>query len=293
MVAVSTVGRSQERCRLLIVFETMNDDLRPAANSRRSVSAHLEVFVAETSDIVLAIAAADSHDRQDEQLLVSLDGVPINATSHGHLRFVENVGRGLLLVDYQATVVGDAQPATATAYDVFQYIRPSRYCESDRLGPLARAEFGGLVGADLLAGVASWVGDNIAYVTGSSRPIDGAVATLLGREGVCRDFAHLTAALLRANNVAARVVSVYAPGLTPMDFHVVTEACLDGVWYVVDPTGLAPRESMVRIATGVDASDIAFLTTLRGVVELNYMWVSATTDANLPIDDVTRLTHLR
>lgn len=271
----------------------MNDDLRPVFNNRRFVTAHLEVFVAEESDIVLAIAAADGHNRCDEQLLVSVDGVPINATSHRHLCFLENVPKGLLLVDYEATVVGDAAPATATAYDVFQYIRPSRYCESDRLGPLARAEFGGLVGADLLAGVSSWVGLNIAYVAGSSRPIDGAVATLLGREGVCRDFAHLTAALLRANNVAARVVSVYAPGLMPMDFHVVTEACLDGAWYVVDPTRLAPRGSMVRIGTGADASDIAFLTTLRGVVELNYMSVSATTDADLPSDDLTRLARLR
>ncbi|MFT6290234.1 MAG: hypothetical protein ACJAR2_000821 [Ilumatobacter sp.] len=271
----------------------MNNDLRPAFGPRRSVSAHLEVFVAEESDLVLAIAAADGHESCNEQLLVSLDGVPINATTNGHLCFLENVGRGLLLVDYEATVAGDAPRPTATAHDVFQYIRPSRYCESDRLGPLARAEFGGLTGADLLAGVSSWVGVNIDYVAGSSRPIDGAVATLLGREGVCRDFAHLTAALLRANNVAARVVSVYAPGLMPMDFHVVTEACLDGFWYVVDPTCLAPRHSMVRIATGADASDVAFLTTLRGVVELNYMSVSATTDASLHRDDVTQLAWLR
>jgi hypothetical protein len=271
----------------------MNHELRLPSDSRRSVTAHLELFVAEESDIVLSIAAADGYARQDEQLLLSLDGVPMSAVLDGHLCFLENVGRGLLLVDYEVTVLGDAPPAPATIHDVFRYIRPSRYCESDRLGPLARAEFGGLAGADLLNAVSSWVGVNIAYVTGSSRPIDGAVATLLGREGVCRDFAHLTAALLRANNVAARVVSVYAPGLMPMDFHVVTEACLDGAWYVVDPTCLAPRSSMVRIATGADASDIAFLTTTRGVVELNFMSVSATTDSDLPTDDVTQLARLR
>jgi transglutaminase-like putative cysteine protease len=271
----------------------MNRDMQTETPARRSVSAHLEVTVAEESDLVLAIAIADGHIREDEQLLLSLDGVPIDATSNGALHFLEKVGRGLLLVDYQATVLGHGVQATATAHDVFQYVRPSRYCESDRLGPLARAEFGGLVGADLLAGVSSWVGVNIDYVAGSSRPIDGAVETLLAREGVCRDFAHLTAALLRANDVAARVVSVYAPGLTPMDFHVVTEACLDGAWYVVDPTCLAPRHSMVRIATGVDASDVAFLTTLRGVVELNYMSVSATTDSDLRTDDVTQLAWLQ
>ena len=242
---------------------------------------------------MLAIAVDDGYDRIDEQLLVSVGGRDLDVVRHGQLHFVKHVPQGLLLVDYQATVRGVVPPAATTDLDVFQYVRPSRYCESDRLGPLARAEFAGLAGADLLAAVSSWVGTNIAYVMGSSRPIDGAVATLLGREGVCRDFAHLTAALLRANDVAARVVSVYAPGLWPMDFHVVTEALIDGAWYVVDPTCRAPRGSLVRIVNGSDASDIAFLTTLRGVVELNYMVVSATTDTTLQHDDITQLTHLR
>lgn len=264
-----------------------------AYNSERNVTAHLEVFVVEEADIVLAIAAAGGYERVDEHLLVSLDGRELGFTQHDQLHFIKNVGQGLLLIDYQATIVGDAPVATASDMDVFRYIGPSRYCESDELGPHARAEFTGLAGADLLAAVSSWVGTNIAYVAGSSRPIDGAVATLLGREGVCRDFAHLTTALLRANNVAARVVSVYAPGLAPMDFHVVTEACLDGEWFVVDPTCLAPRSSLVRIATGSDASDVAFLTTLRGVVELNYMSVTATTDGMLPSDEIAQLARLR
>ena len=38
----------------------------------------------------------------------------------------------------------------------------------------------------------------------------------------------------------ARVVSVYAPGLYPMDFHAVAEALVDGQWRVVDATLLAP-----------------------------------------------------
>jgi transglutaminase-like putative cysteine protease len=259
----------------------------------RFVSAHLEVSVSDEADIVLAVAVADEYDRIDEQLLVSVGGRNLDVAKHGQLHFVKNVERGLLLVDYRATVVGVVPPAAAQFRDAFQYVRPSRYCESDRLAPLARAEFSGLAGTDLLASVSSWVSSNITYVMGSSRPIDGAVATLLGREGVCRDFAHLTAALLRANGVAARVVSVYAPGLSPMDFHVVIEALIDGAWFVVDPTGLAPRGSLVRIASGADAADIAFLTTLRGGVELNYMSVSASTNTALEIDDVALLAHLR
>jgi transglutaminase-like putative cysteine protease len=259
----------------------------------RFVSAHLEVYVSDEADIVLAIAVAEEYEPVDEQLLVSVDGFALEVAKFGQLHFLTNVRPGLLLIDYRATVVGVVPPAASHFHDVFQYIRPSRYCESDRLSPLARAEFDGLTGADLLAGVSSWVGTNIAYVPGSSRPIDGAVATLLSREGVCRDFAHLTTALLRANGVAARVVSVYAPGLYPMDFHVVTEALIDGAWFVVDPTCLAPRSSLVRIASGADASDVAFLTTLRGGVELNYVSVTATTNTALERDDVNVLTHLR
>ena len=73
------------------------------------------------------------------------------------------------------------------------------------------------------------MGSRLNYVPGSSDPIDGAVDTLLAGAGVCRDFAHLVVALLRAVNVPARVVSAYAPGLDPMDFHAVAEAFVDTI----------------------------------------------------------------
>ena len=81
--------------------------------------------------------------------------------------------------------------------------------------------------ATLLEKVSAWVGSRLNYVPGSSDPIDGAVDTLLAGAGVCRDYAHLVVAMLRAVNVPARVVSVYAPGLYPMDFHAVGEAFVD------------------------------------------------------------------
>jgi transglutaminase-like putative cysteine protease len=146
---------------------------------------------------------------------------------------------------------------------------------------------------ELLPAISSWVGANLHYVPGSSRPTDGAVATLLAREGVCRDYAHLTTALLRANGIPARVVSMYAPGLVPMDFHAVTEVCLGRSWFVVDPTCLAPRSSMVRIATGADATDTAFMSTLRGQVDLVEMQVTAYVTGALPTDDVRELATIR
>ena len=263
------------------------------------MSAHIEAEVADEADIALAVAVSSGYACEAESLQVLLDGAevapePIDGAHEGRLHLMRSVAPGRLLIGYEATVCGVLSPPPAVSdLDWVRYLRPSRYCESDRLGPLARGEFAGLDRHEFLAGVSSWVGTNIHYVPGSSRPIDGAVETLLAREGVCRDFAHLTAALLRANGVPARVASVYAPGLVPMDFHAATEALIDGQWYLVDPTLLAPRESMVRIATGADASDTAFLTTLRGIVDLQRVSVTAVAEPALPDDDVTATRQLR
>lgn len=264
----------------------------------RHVLAHIELDVSATADMVLAIAVADDLDRVSESLDITSDGTPlapqpIGAPHGGRLHQLRDVEPGLVTIDYRATVLGAARPIPVGDSEWYQYIRPSRYCESDRLGPLARAEFAGLDDHDLLAAVSSWVGSQIAYMPGSSRPIDGAVSTLLARSGVCRDFAHLTVALLRANGVPARVVSVYAPGLDPMDFHAVAEACVDDAWYVVDPTCLAPRPSLVRIATGADAADTAFLTVVGGTVDLIGIEVGAVVEPDLPTDDVTELLQLQ
>ena len=128
---------------------------------------------------------------------------------------------GSLRLTYAAELTGLASPAKVDPVDEIVYRRPSRYAESDALGPTAWAEFSTLEGKDLLDAVSSWVGTQLFYVSGSSRHTDGATQTLLARQGVCRDYAHLVIALLRARNVPARLVAVYAPGLQPMDFHAV------------------------------------------------------------------------
>jgi transglutaminase-like putative cysteine protease len=137
------------------------------------------------------------------------------------------------------------------------------------------------------------VGTRPNYVPGSSDPIDGAVDTLLAGNGVCRDYAHLVVALLRAVNVPARLVAVYAPGRSPIDSHAVAEAFVDGAWRVVDATCLAPRQTRVRIATGRDAADTAFLDNHKGDITLNNMTVTATSDGDLPKDSVDQLVSIQ
>ena len=262
---------------------------------RRNVTAHLSIDVTVPSELAMSVAVAERTGGLTETLDVRLDGVPLKASliedAHGTRLHAIRTDVGKLTIDYSAVIEGREPPELCSERDRVRYVRPSRYCESDELAATAVAEFGGLTGYALLEGVSSWVGTRLAYMPGSSLPTDGAVRTLLARAGVCRDYAHLCAALLRASGVPARVVSVYAPGLSPMDFHAVCEAAIDGVWCVVDATALAPRTSLVRIATGRDGADTAFMTVLSGHADLLDMMVSAVVDV-LPDDNMMAATHL-
>jgi transglutaminase-like putative cysteine protease len=263
---------------------------------RRDVSAHLALTVHGPATLLFSTAVSGTGLSVDERLELRVDGRAVEPVA-----FPDHYGSRLQQVecpaarvefDYAATVLGEADPAGAEPVDLVTFLRPSRYCESDALAPTAEAEFGGLEGRELLEAVAAWVHDKLEYVSGSSLPTDGAVRTLLARQGVCRDFAHLTIALLRARDVPARLVSVYAPGLDPMDFHAVCEAWVDDAWQVVDATWLAPRQALLRIATGRDAADTAFLTNNGADLVLDELEVTAVADA-LPDDDWSALVQLR
>jgi hypothetical protein len=78
-----------------------------------------------------------------------------------------------------------------------------------------------------------------------------------------------------------------------MDFHAVAEAFVDGHWRVVDATLLAPRQTLVRVATGRDAADTAFLDNHKGAVTLNRLVVSAVVDGELPRDSIDHLVSIR
>jgi transglutaminase-like putative cysteine protease len=193
---------------------------------------------------------------------------------------------GPTTVAYTASVEDGGAPRQVTEAEWAEALRPSRYCPSDQLEGFATAEFDrATTRAELVPTVADWVHRRLAYVSGASRPVDTAVDTLLLGQGVCRDYAHLTITLLRALDVPARLVAVYAPGLAPMDFHAVVEADVDGVWCAVDATRLAPTRSLVRICHGRDAADTAFLTLFGGAARFESMSVTATTAGALPAPD--------
>ena len=265
---------------------------------KRDVGAELDLEITAPTSLEFQIAVAPHPNTEVwESLSFVLDGRPVQSSEisgvHGNRIHKLDVSEGNLRVDYAATIVGRTDPAPVTEYDLSMYLRPSRYAEADKFFGFASTEFGNYTdSATLLEKVSSWVGTRLKYVPGSSDPIDGAVDTLLAGAGVCRDYAHLVVALLRAVNVPARLVSVYAPGLSPMDFHAVAEAFVEGQWRVVDATLLAPRETLVRIATGRDAADTAFLDNHNGEITLNNMEVTAVVDGDLPRDSVDQLVSI-
>jgi transglutaminase-like putative cysteine protease len=122
--------------------------------------------------------------------------------------------------------------------------------------------------------ILDWIRTEIDYEPGVSDSETTAARTFIDRAGVWRDFTHMGITLCRASGIPARAVSAYAHQLTPPDFHAIFEVWLSDGWWLVDPTGLAPVEGLVRIACGRDAADIAFLTT-QGRCELVRQSVTA------------------
>lgn len=288
------------------------------ASCTRVVTCDLALLVREPAQVVVQVAAAHSAGAVlDERFEVSMAGgcppsVVALAGPHGSRLHVLGCGPGRVTVEYRAElethgrppptrVAGEALAPGAggspgggppfagwhsPGYDRLLYLRPSRYCPSDHLVGFAVGEFGagGDAGARVAA-IVDWIRRRVGYVPGSGSVHDSAEETLFTGVGSCRDFAHLGVALCRATGIPARFTAVYAPGLSPMDFHAVFEALQDGRWCVHDPTGLAPRSSMVRIGTGRDAADTAFVTVTSGIADLELLEVSATVGLELPGDD--------
>jgi transglutaminase-like putative cysteine protease len=240
---------------------------------RLSIDATLDYDLPEPADLLMALEVAQMHDQIliDDRLTVR--GVepmtPISA-DEGLGRRTWTRGAGRVTAHYRAVVQLDRPvvPLAGLHADdlrglpalVVPYLFPSRYCEADKFVELVRREFGGLSGGDKVHAVAEWIRAHLAYVPGTTDGNSTAADVFVGRQGVCRDFAHLLIAMMRAAGIPARMVAAYAWRLDPEDFHAVAEVWLEGAWHLVDATGLAPCDGIVRIGVGRDATDVSFLT---------------------------------
>ena len=161
--------------------------------------------------------------------------------------------------DVDLSQLSAANPRSLTS-EATSFLLPSRYCQSDEFGAYVLAEYADLQGGQLIVALRDWIEDAFSYVPGSSGPTTTALETLVHRQGVCRDYAHVMISLARAAGIPARMASVYAPRAEPPDFHAVAEVWLEDAWYLVDATGMALPSEMVVIGVGRDVAEVSFLT---------------------------------
>lgn len=259
---------------------------------RLRIEARLDYSLAARADILLQLEAAPMADQRvvEDRLSLGRDA-PLTAIAAeegiGRRRWTQ--GEGRFTADYEALVeVERSAPDWARLRKVplgdlpgeaVKYLWPSRYCLPERFSDFAWREFGRLSGGPQAAAAARWIGENIEYRPGCSDSSTAAHDSFEEKRGICRDFAHVMIAMMRALDVPARMVSAYAFKLQPPDFHALVEVYLAdedgrGGWHPIDPTGLAPVEGLVRIGVGRDAADVSFMTIFGGSATLNSQKVS-------------------
>ena len=156
-----------------------------------------------------------------------------------------------------------------------QFLLASRYCEVDRMSQIAWDLFGKTPATwERVAAVVNWVHGNVRFGYEFARPTKTALDVWNEKQGVCRDFMHLTITLLRALHIPARYATGYLGDIgvpavpLAMDFAAYCEVYLGGRWYTLDPRHNMPRIGRILQARGRDAVDVA-LTTSFGTARLD------------------------
>jgi len=158
-------------------------------------------------------------------------------------------------------------PVDALPHDSLIFLLGSRYCETDRLSPVAWELFKNApTGWGRVKAICDFVHSHLTFGYGFARNTKTAWEAYQERTGVCRDFAHLAVALCRCMNIPARYCAGYlgdigVPASTaPMDFSGWFEAYLDGKWHTFDARHNVPRIGRIVIGRGRDAADCAIST---------------------------------
>lgn len=257
-----------------------------ATPQRLAITVTLDYTLPCPASVLLQIAAARLPDQQVIRETLDIGGLPpaIHVAAHGRIGERSWVTpQSALQVFYEAEVeiTRDTVPLanlfadalTVLPADAIEYLLPSRYCPVDTLHAASMEMFGNLAGGAAVEAACDWIGSHLSYVPGASHGGTTAIDTFHSREGVCRDYAHLLVTLVRAIGIPARVVSAYAPGVNPPDFHALAQVWLAGGWHLVDATGMADPAQTAIVGIGRDAADISFLT-IFGSAELNAQAVS-------------------
>ncbi|MCE8471552.1 transglutaminase family protein, partial [Rhodovulum sulfidophilum] len=148
-------------------------------------------------------------------------------------------------------------------FDMLVYLLGSRYCDTDLLSEEAWRLFEHTPpGWARVQAICDFVHSSVSFDYMQASATRTASETLAGRQGVCRDFAHLAIALCRCMNIPARYCTGYLSDIgqpephPPGDFAAWMEVYLGGRWWVFDPRNNTRRMGRILIARGRDAADV-------------------------------------
>ncbi|MSP27257.1 MAG: transglutaminase family protein [Methylococcales bacterium] len=243
--------------------------LRPFRGQQQAINN--EVYLIEP--VIPLIETTDSFGNSCQHLMTAVGDMFINTSAEVVVAEHIEVGFGACFVAIQHL-----------PYDVLPFLLPSRYCESDRFGDLAREiTTDTLLGYNQVSKINDWVRASISYTPGSSEfPLSATEIYHLGY-GVCRDLAQVAIALCRSISIPARLVVGYLYNLQPMDLHAWFEAYVGGCWYTFNPTQQDPKGGRVIIAFGRDAADVSIFHQFGSGCQLNSMDVRVDLLDNRPI----------
>ena len=242
------------------------------------ISADLSYRLPAPCTILVQLAAAATAQQRIDQSVITVGP----AADQTIIPAQDRIGTRLwttqqeeLVVSYSAQVTisradpdFSALPATSLPDlpgEAVPFLFSSPYCSAHAFDQLVTDEFADLAGGPLIAAMSDHIGRIMTYGSDSDNAHTNAEQSYAARKGVCRDYAHILIAMARTANIPARFVSTYAPDVTPQDFHAVVEVYLQGDWHLIDATGMAKPEEIVRICVGRDAADASFLTSYGGV----------------------------
>lgn len=238
-----------------------------------SICTHLLYTASQPCDLLLQIEAFSDDQQCIQDAQIEFDPTSTNREIAGEAglgtrRWVRTGQRfecryqATALVSRSSETIAHLQvtPRTDIPSAVVKYLMPSRYCHSELFLDFVSTQFRDQSGGALVLAMRDWVNSNFTYDNAASTSTTTAVDSFKSLSGVCRDYAHVLITFIRAAGIPARFVSVYAPDVVPQDFHAVVEVYLGGSWHLVDPTGMAKPDDMVRICVGRDAADASFIT---------------------------------